>query len=181
MIKKLSSIVVVSIVLCTVITGFYVSASPVNADPLYPKTISNPIQGYYPYPYPLRFKRVWRRSDKYSCFSTYRHGKGVSGHCIYWGAIIDDKIHIRLFETEETLEEELRFFMTGNKALLGFVSLDAPLISNLNVKNNITLIPQYHRNMPLKQAEIIVSLVEKNYTEARLSRRGSSDLAIPKL
>ncbi|MFC1839919.1 hypothetical protein ACFL1N_10080 [Thermodesulfobacteriota bacterium] len=36
------------------------------------------------------------------------------------------------------------------------MSLDAPLISNLNVRNNITLIPQYHRNMPLKQAETIV-------------------------
>lgn len=49
----------------------------------------------------------------------------------------------------------MRFFINEEKTLLGFVSLDAPLISNLNVINNITLIPQYHRNMPLKQAETI--------------------------
>jgi hypothetical protein len=32
----------------------------------------------------------------------------------------------------------------------------------------------------VKQAEIIISLIEKNYPEAKLSRRGASDLAIPK-
>jgi len=33
----------------------------------------------------------------------------------------------------------------------------------------------------VKQAEIIISLIEKNYPEAKLSKRGASDLAVPKL
>ena len=49
------------------------------------------------------------------------------------------------------------------------MSLDAPLISNLNVRNNITLIPQYHRNMPLKQAEAL--------TDDLLRRLGMASIA----
>ena len=33
----------------------------------------------------------------------------------------------------------------------------------------------------VKQAEIIISLIEKNYPEAKLSKRGASDLAVPTL
>ena len=89
---------------------------------------------------------------------------------------MDDKIHIRLFETEENLEEELRFFINDAKTLLGFVSLDAPLISNLNVINNITLIPQYHRNMPLKQAEALTYDLLQRFGMASIANRKITNL-----
>jgi len=40
-----------------------------------------------------------------------------------------------------------------NKNNLGLVSLDAPLISNLDVWINIALIKQYHENLPDKNAK----------------------------
>jgi ABC-type sugar transport system ATPase subunit len=52
---------------------------------------------------------------------------------------------------------------------LGLVSLEAPLISNLPVWSNITLIPQYHRNMPWHEA--------KSQTEALLRRLGVVSIA----
>jgi len=36
---------------------------------------------------------------------------------------------------------------------VGLVSEGVPLISNLNVWSNIALIPQYHRNMPWREAK----------------------------
>lgn len=40
-----------------------------------------------------------------------------------------------------------------NRERIGLVSLEVPLISNLNVLLNIALIKQYHLNMPRKKAE----------------------------
>jgi ABC-type proline/glycine betaine transport system ATPase subunit len=46
--------------------------------------------------------------------------------------------------------------MTAHKTRVGLVSEGTPLISNLNVWANIALIPQYHRNMPWREAEAYV-------------------------
>lgn len=43
-------------------------------------------------------------------------------------------------------------FVKEKRSRAGIVSHDIPLISNLNVRNNISLILQYHRNMPAKKA-----------------------------
>lgn len=43
--------------------------------------------------------------------------------------------------------------MEAHKPRLGLVSLDAPLISNLAVWNNIGLIRQYHENLPARAAK----------------------------
>lgn len=39
---------------------------------------------------------------------------------------------------------------------MGLVAVDVPLISNLNVCDNIALIIQYHNNVPVKEAEKLV-------------------------
>lgn len=44
-------------------------------------------------------------------------------------------------------------FITENKQRIGLVSLDAPLISNLDVWINIALIKEYHQNLPRTEAE----------------------------
>ena len=60
---------------------------------------------------------------------------------------------------------------------MGFVSLEAPLISNLNVRNNITLIPQYHRNMPLKQAEALTDDLLQRFGMASIAGRKITTLS----
>ena len=47
-------------------------------------------------------------------------------------------------------------FITAHGSRLGLVSLEAPLISNLSVCDNIALIPQYHQNMSWHEARITV-------------------------
>ncbi|MDO8784873.1 MAG: hypothetical protein Q7J12_01515 [Syntrophales bacterium] len=44
-------------------------------------------------------------------------------------------------------------FITENKPRMGLVSLEAPLISNLNVCGNIAMIKEYHQNLPRREAE----------------------------
>lgn len=51
------------------------------------------------------------------------------------------------------LDKELSDFAANNKQTLGLVSLDAPLISNLDIWVNISLIKQYHENLPKKTAK----------------------------
>lgn len=51
---------------------------------------------------------------------------------------------------------------------MGIVSTKAPLISNLNVGGNIALIPQYHRNLPARQAA--------GLAEALLGRLGMTSI-----
>jgi ABC-type nitrate/sulfonate/bicarbonate transport system ATPase subunit len=63
---------------------------------------------------------------------------------------------LKLFAGEKDLEAALERFAAANKPHLGLVSLAAPLISNLSVCNNITLIPQYHRNMPRQEARSLI-------------------------
>lgn len=52
--------------------------------------------------------------------------------------------------------------MTAHKPRAGLVSEGTPLISNLDVWANIALIPQYHRNMPWREAEAyVVDLLDR--------------------
>ena len=76
---------------------------------------------------------------------------------------------MRLFESEEELQKELKDFIAAHKPRLGLVSLDAPLISNLSVWSNIALIRQYHQNMPEHEA--------KAMTEDLLRRLGMDSIA----
>jgi ABC-type lipoprotein export system ATPase subunit len=63
---------------------------------------------------------------------------------------------LRLFEDEVTLGKELNDFTAKNKKNLGLVSLDVPLISNLDVWVNIALIKQYHENLSADKAQELV-------------------------
>ena len=51
------------------------------------------------------------------------------------------------------LDKELSDFTANNKQTLGLISLNAPLISNLDVWVNIALIKQYHENLSKKTAK----------------------------
>jgi ABC-type sugar transport system ATPase subunit len=62
---------------------------------------------------------------------------------------------LRLFKSEEELQKELQYFITAHKWRLGLVSLEAPLISNLAIWSNITLIRQYQENMPIRGAKAL--------------------------
>jgi ABC-type sugar transport system ATPase subunit len=76
---------------------------------------------------------------------------------------------LRLFENEEELEKELQSFIAAHKSRLGLVSLEAPLISNLDIWSNIALIRQYHQNMPWHEARV--------FTEDLLRRLGLVSIA----
>lgn len=61
-----------------------------------------------------------------------------------------------LFEDEVILGKELNDFTVKHKKNLGLVSLDVPLISNLDVWVNIALIKQYHENLSADKAQALV-------------------------
>jgi ABC-type uncharacterized transport system YnjBCD ATPase subunit len=63
---------------------------------------------------------------------------------------------LRLFEDEVTLGKELNDFTAQHKKNLGLVSLDVPLLSNLDVWVNIALIKQYHENLSADKAQKLV-------------------------
>lgn len=58
-----------------------------------------------------------------------------------------------MFEDEVMFDKELSDFTANNKQNLGLISLNAPLISNLDVWVNIALIKQYHENLSKKTAQ----------------------------
>ena len=70
---------------------------------------------------------------------------------------------MRLFEDEVSLSVELNDFAERNKENLGFVSLDAPLLSNLDVWINIALIKQYHENLSAEKARALVLSYLRKY------------------
>lgn len=76
---------------------------------------------------------------------------------------------MRLFDSEEELQKELQRFIASHRTRLGFVSLEAPLISNLEIWSNIALIRQYHQNMPRNEARAL--------TEGLLRRLGMASIA----
>lgn len=57
-----------------------------------------------------------------------------------------------LFEGEEELTAQLNRLTDENKARLGMVSADVPLISNLDAWINVALIRQYHEDLPQDEA-----------------------------
>ena len=61
-----------------------------------------------------------------------------------------------LFEDEVTLGKGLNDFTSQHKKNLGLVSLDVPLLSNLDVWVNIALIKQYHENLSADKAQKLV-------------------------
>jgi ABC-type lipoprotein export system ATPase subunit len=81
---------------------------------------------------------------------------------------------LKFFNSEDSLEKELNDFAIKNKKNLGLVSLDVPLISNLDVWINIALIRQYHQNLPPEEAEKeVVRYLQRYHLEKIAHRRGS--------
>jgi len=78
---------------------------------------------------------------------------------------------LRLFEDEVTLGKELNGFTAKNKNNLGFVSLDVPLLSNLDVWVNIALIKQYHENLSANKAQKLVLRYLARYSLEDISNK----------
>jgi len=64
-----------------------------------------------------------------------------------------------------------------NKQNLGLVSLDIPLISNLDVWVNIALIKQYHENLPEDEAELLILQYLRRYDMEHIANKRNSVLA----
>ena len=58
----------------------------------------------------------------------------------------------------------------------GLISLDIPLISNLDVWNNIALIKLYKENLPKRQAENLVLKLLNRYDLENIAYKRSADL-----
>jgi ABC-type lipoprotein export system ATPase subunit len=79
---------------------------------------------------------------------------------------------LKLFDSEDSLEKELNTFITENKAHLGMVALDVPLISNLDAWSNIALIKQYHQNLSRHEAESkVAQYLQRFHLESIASKR----------
>ena len=74
------------------------------------------------------------------------------------------------------MDKELKDFTAKNKQNLGLVSLDVPLISNLNVWVNIALIKQYHQNLPDDKAELLVLQYLRGYGLEHIANKRTSAL-----
>jgi ABC-type lipoprotein export system ATPase subunit len=69
----------------------------------------------------------------------------------------------------------LAAFIANNKAHLGMVALDAPLISNLEVWANIALVRQYHRNSSGRDAEQeVTQYLRRFHLESIKNKRNSA-------
>lgn len=74
------------------------------------------------------------------------------------------------------LEKELANLSANNTLNLGLVSLDAPLISNLDVWMNISLIKQYHENLPNKNAKSLAIQYLQRYRMEHIAGKRNSAL-----
>lgn len=74
------------------------------------------------------------------------------------------------------LEKELSDFTTKSKQNLGLISLDAPLISNLDIWVNIALIKQYHENLPNKNAKSLALQYLQRYGMEYIADKRNSAL-----
>ena len=83
---------------------------------------------------------------------------------------------MRLLEDEVTLSKELHDFTEKHKKNLGLVSLDVPLISNLNVWVNIALIKQYHENLSADRAQELVRSYLTRYSLEGISNKRNPTL-----
>jgi ABC-type lipoprotein export system ATPase subunit len=73
------------------------------------------------------------------------------------------------------LDKALDDFTAKNKQTLGLVSLEVPLISNLNVWVNIALVKQYHQNLSENKAEqLVLQYLQKCGMEHSANKRTSS-------
>jgi ABC-type nitrate/sulfonate/bicarbonate transport system ATPase subunit len=69
----------------------------------------------------------------------------------------------------------LEGFLADHRSHLGLVSLEVPLISNLPVWSNISLIRQYHENMPWEEAKtLVLDLLQRFDMAATAEKRNSS-------
>jgi ABC-type lipoprotein export system ATPase subunit len=82
-----------------------------------------------------------------------------------------------LFENEETLEMNRDELINRKKSHVGLVAVNVPLISNLNVCDNIALIIQYHRDMPVQEAESLVLTYLKRYNLEKIAQKRNPALS----
>ena len=80
------------------------------------------------------------------------------------------------FDSEDSLEKALNHFAMKNKRCLGLVSLDVPLISNLDIWINIALIRQYHQNLSRSEAEKEVWEYLRRYHLEKIAHKRSPAL-----
>lgn len=83
---------------------------------------------------------------------------------------------MNLFEHEEALLAGLTALTATHKPRLGMVSEDVPLISNLDVWINISLIKQYHQNIPREAAEQEVMAYLRRYQLENIANRRNPSL-----
>ena len=67
-------------------------------------------------------------------------------------------------------------FLTVHRSHLALVSLEVPLISNLPVWSNISLIRQYHENMPLEEAKTFALELLHRFGMAEIADKRNSSL-----
>jgi ABC-type uncharacterized transport system ATPase subunit len=73
------------------------------------------------------------------------------------------------------LQTSLNGFLAAHRLHLGLVSLEVPLISNLPVWSNIALIRQYHENIPVEGAKVLVlDLLQRFGMAATAEKRNPS-------
>ena len=82
-----------------------------------------------------------------------------------------------LFDSEDALERDLEIRMNRDRKHVGLVSVDVPLISNLDVSANISLIIQYHRNLPEREAEELVMAHLKRFNLERIAKKRNPALS----
>jgi ABC-type sugar transport system ATPase subunit len=75
----------------------------------------------------------------------------------------------------------LKGFLAEHGPHLGLVSPEVPLISNLPVWSNITLIRQYHENMPWEEARAFVMGLLKRFDMAGIAEKRIPSLKIEEL
>jgi len=74
------------------------------------------------------------------------------------------------------LEKALEGFLADHWSHLGLISLEVPLISNLPVWSNISLIRQYHENMRLDEAKILALELLQRFGMADSAEKRNSSL-----
>lgn len=71
----------------------------------------------------------------------------------------------------------MRAFTSTHRSRLGLVSLEAPLISNLSVRRNVALIPQYHQNTAWPAASALTDRLLQRLGMASIAEKRNPSLA----
>lgn len=82
-----------------------------------------------------------------------------------------------MFENEHLLNRAIEDFKNLHKNRVGIVAKDIPLLSNLSVLSNISLIRQYHRNMNKNDATLLVMKYLKRLDLERIASLRNYQLA----